>query len=91
MRGYRVAAGVRWAVEAGGVALVNDSTGTGATLGYPQAAIWDFLTRGEPGERIAARLCVVASLDMAAAQALVLETVAAWEQAGFLVPWGADG
>ena len=64
--------------------LIDGATGVATTLGYPQAAIWDFLTRGEPEEKICAKLCAIASLDPAAAQALVMETVAALRDAGLV-------
>ena len=84
MSEYRAAEHVRWAVETAGVVLIDGATGTATTLGYPQAAIWDFLTRGEPVEQICAKLCAIASLDPAAAQALVLETMAALRKAGLV-------
>ena len=84
MSEYRAAEHVRWTVEAGGVVLIDGATGVATTLGYPQAAIWDFLTRGEPEEKICAKLCAIASLDLAAARALVQETVAALRDAGLV-------
>ena len=91
MSEYRVADGVKWAVEAGGVVLIDCATGAGTTLGYPQAAIWDFLTRGESIVSIAAKVCAIASLDQAASEALVAETVAALREAGFLTIREARG
>ena len=91
MSEYRVADGVKWAVEAGGVVLIDCSTGADKTLGYPEAAIWDFLTRGESSAAIAAKVCAIASLDQAASQALVAETVAALREAGFLAAREARG
>lgn len=91
MTEYRAAEQVRWAVEASGVALIDCATGAATTLGYPQAAIWDFLTRDESSERIAVKMCVIASLAPEAAQLLVLETVAALREAGFLVPGESSG
>lgn len=73
-----------WAVEARGVLLINDATGAVVTVGYPQAAIWEMLTGGESNERIARKLCAIASLEPEAAEALMRETVAAWRAAGFL-------
>jgi hypothetical protein len=84
MSGYRVAEQVRWAVEVAGVVVIHGATGETITVAYPRAAIWDFLTRGEDGERIAAKLCAIASLEPEAARKLVLETVAQWREAGFL-------
>jgi len=84
MNGYRVAEQVRGAVEAAAVVLIHGATGETITVGYPRAAIWDFLTRGEDCERMAAKLCVIASLEPEAARKLVLETVAQWREAGLI-------
>ena len=91
MSEYRAAEQVRWAVEPGGVTLIDGTTGAATILGYPQAAIWDFLVRGESAEQMSAKLCAIASLDAAAAQVLVRETVAAWRQAGLLAPGESGG
>jgi hypothetical protein len=85
MNRFAVAEKVRWAVEAAGVVLVNDATGVAITLGYPQAAVWDLLTRGESGARIGAKMCAIAALEPPDACALVRETAAALREAGFLV------
>jgi hypothetical protein len=90
MSEYRAAEHVRWAVEAGGVVIL-DRAGQATTLGYPPAAIWDFLTRGESEERISAKLCAIASLDAEAAQALTRETVAALRAAGWIAPRDSSG
>jgi hypothetical protein len=84
MSEYRSAEQVRWAVEAAGVVLINNANGAATTLCYPEAAIWDLITRGDSNERIAAKLCAIVGLDPAAARQLVLDTVAAWRKAGFL-------
>jgi hypothetical protein len=84
MSEYRAAEHVRWAVETAGVVLIDGATGTATTLGYPRAAIWDFLTRGEPEEQICAKLCAIARCDSATAQALVRETMTALREAGFV-------
>jgi hypothetical protein len=84
MSGLRIAEQVRWAVEAAGVVLIHGATGETIAVGYPRAAIWDFLTRGEDCERIAAKLCAIAALEPAAARKLVFETVVQWREAGLI-------
>jgi hypothetical protein len=71
--------------------IVNDATGASVSLGYPQAAIWDFVVCGESGERMVAKLCAIAGLEPAAAQALMIETIAAWWEAGFIAPGDSSG
>jgi hypothetical protein len=77
-------------VEADGVLLI-DRAGEATLLGYAEAAIWDLLTRGETSERIRAKLCDIASLEPAAAQALVRKTVTALRAAGLLMPGDSSG
>lgn len=84
MNQYRPAEQVRWAVEAAGVVLIHNTTGAATTLCYPEAAIWELVTRGDSNDRIAAKLCAIAGLELAAAYQLVLDTLAAWREAGFL-------
>jgi hypothetical protein len=91
MSEYRAAEQVRWAVEAAGVVLIDGVTGAATTLGYPEAAIWDLITRGDSRERIAAKLCAIAGLEPAAAHRLLLDTVAAWREAGFLAAGESSG
>ena len=84
MNEYRVTEQIRSAVEAGGVVLIDHATGAATTLRYPEAAIWDLITRGDSPDRIATKMCAIAGLEPAAAQKLVLDTLAAWREAGFL-------
>jgi hypothetical protein len=84
MSGFRVAELARWAVEADGVTLIHGGTGAALTLGYPRAAIWDFLTRGESCEQMGPKLCAIAACGPEAARALIGETLAALHEAGFV-------
>jgi hypothetical protein len=84
MSEYRAAEQIRWAVEAAGVVLINGATGAATSLSYPEAAIWDLITRGDSSEKIAAKLCAIAGLEPVAARKFVLDTVEAWRKAGFL-------
>ena len=80
----RVAEHVRWAVEPAGVVLIDRTTGASATLDYPRAAIWDFLTRGETEEQMCGRMCAIASLDRDASLELLRRTVTELLAAGWL-------
>ena len=86
MSNWRIADNIRWAVDLRGVVLINDATGGSTPLSYPQAAVWDLLTRGEPKARIHAKLCAIASLEPEAAEALLAGTISALREAGFVVP-----
>ncbi len=86
MSQFRVARQVRWAVEATGVTLVNDATGAAVALGYPEAAIWDFVARGEALVSIVEKVAAIASLSRDAARMRIFEAVAEWWEAGWVAP-----
>ena len=79
---YR-ATGVYWIVGRTALMLV-DGNGSATRLGYPDAAVWDLLSRGcSPGD--ASRLVAfIASLGIPAAERLVQSDVEAWVAAGLL-------
>lgn len=80
---YQVRAGVQWAVDRAGVTLANRD-GSALTLGYPEAAIWDLLSRGSAFPRIVSLTGRIASLEPEPAEALVRSTLEDWTRAGFL-------
>jgi len=82
---------VRWAVELEGVVVLNDENGQSIKLVYPQAAIWDFITRGDSTEQIALKIAAVASLAPEAAERLVAQTETELRQGGYLAPERAHG
>jgi hypothetical protein len=79
---YRLAAGVRWAVDRAGVNVA----GAGGTfrLGYPEAAVWDLAGRGYRFARIVALTGAIGDLDPPQAEALVRSAFADWAEAGLL-------
>ncbi len=72
-------------MEPGGVLLTHAGRGAVLRLGYPEAAVWDWMSRGEPWEGLIRKTRAVAKLEEAAAERLVREVVRAWIEAGFLV------
>jgi hypothetical protein len=87
----RPAAHIHWAVEIDGVVILNEEDGSSVKLAYPQAAIWDFITRGESMEQITGKIAVIAAMAPAAAERLVTRTRAELLQRGFLSPEGTHG
>jgi hypothetical protein len=72
-------------VETCGITLIHRGTGTTRSLRYPEAALWDLLSRGYSYERTLSLLCAIASLAPEAAERLLLDSLAAWVEVGFLV------
>lgn len=83
MTDYRVGRGVRWSVERVTLTLV-DAKGNVHTLRYPEAAVFDLLSRGHPFEKVVSLTAHIASLDAAGADALVRSTLEEWADGGFV-------
>ena len=89
-RSFRVAPGIRWVVETHSI-LISDGSTEPVRIEYPEAALWDLVTRRHRTERCVALLAYIAGLDAAGAERLANETLETWERAGFLVSTGDDG
>lgn len=85
---YRLAVDVQWAVRQKGVVVFLGSGGPAWHFDYPQAAVWDLLTRGYRHPRMVRLLCAIAALDEEGAERLLRESVEQWHEAGLLVPDG---
>ena len=83
MTRFRIGNGVRWSVGTVGVTLV-DACGEVHTLGYPEAAIFDLLSRRYSFAKVAALTAGIACLDRAGAEALVRSTLERWADCGIL-------
>lgn len=83
MTRYRIRDGVRWGV--GGVTVALTCAGSGVrVLRYPEAAVWDLLSRGYPVAKVASLTEHIASLDSVAADALVRSCLEEWADRGFV-------
>ena len=76
---------VLWAVETTGVNLILSDTGDVWTLGYPDAAIWDLISRRYSLVRAAQILAAILSVDLEPARQLLLARLEAWIEEGILV------
>jgi hypothetical protein len=88
---FRPGEAIRWAVEIDGIVLLNELTGKSIKLTYPQAALWDFISRGDSPNHIPRKLALVASLELAAAERLAEEAIAGLVRDGFLLREGIHG
>jgi len=62
---------VRWAVNRSGVTLVDMRSGRAFVLAYPDAAVWDLLTRDGDAGRLTAKIARIADIDVERASRLV--------------------
>lgn len=89
-RSVRVAPGVRWAVETNSI-LISDGRTELVRIDYPEAALWDFVSRRRRADRCVPLMAYIAGLDAVSAERLINDTLDAWERAGFVVGAGRDG
>ena len=83
MNSYRLGPGVRWVVERFAV-TVTDGRRTVLTLHYPEAAIWDLLSRGYAFDAVVDLIRHIAAMPAEQAAPLVRTTIDAWRAAGLL-------
>jgi len=86
----RTAAGVQWVVERTGLILLRPNRPP-VRVDYPEAAIWDLLSRPYDFDTTAAMMQHIAALDETAARDLVTKTVNDWLEEGFLERTHGDG
>lgn len=81
---YRIANYIRWVVQVDAVHVINTQTGGHHRLFYPQAAIWDMLSRNYSIDKIAHLLMPIADVNVEEAQHLVKDILSDWRSEGFL-------
>jgi hypothetical protein len=82
---FASAPGLQWTVESTGLLLVRPDRGVCGVLKYPDAAVWDFVTRGYGLPQIARMTRYIGGFpDEAAARQFVQERLEAWQKSGWL-------
>lgn len=82
---YHCNEGVKWAVTTGGIFLLHITAGEKVFLKYPQAAVWDLVSRGYSYEQTMSMLRTIASLDDEQAAELLVSCLEGWIKEGFLI------
>ncbi len=81
---YACSSHTSWIVEQRGVVLIDTNKNRSAQLCYPEAAIWDMLTRKWPRERLLRMLAVIAGADNDTAALLLEKCLEKWSGEGWL-------
>lgn len=75
-----------WLVLKRGITLVSPETGPLASIPYPYAGLWALIAEGNVSqERARDLMAVLMSIDEQEAQGQVINTLTAWQKAGFVV------
>lgn len=81
---YSCQSEVVWTVESYSLLLIRRDTGAQLTLGYPEAALWDLLSRKTPLEKIIQMLAAIAGTGPYATRQLIAKIISKWEEEGWL-------
>jgi hypothetical protein len=82
---------VVWAVESVGLVLIRRDTSKRAVLGYPEAALWDLLSRATPMKRLIPMMAAIAGLTPGSACSWVGTTMQTWAREGWIIAGKEDG
>ena len=90
-RNYHCAPGIGWSVEIRNIILINKLTGSVCNLSYPEAAVWDLISRGYSFDKLVGMLSVISAKDSAEAKRFIVQTVDDLTEEGFLIKSKANG
>jgi hypothetical protein len=82
----RCAPDVSWRAESDGIRVLAPDRALTLKLGYPEAALWDMITRGVAGQRAITMMLHIGGFgDEAAAAAFITSKVQEWQRLDLLV------
>jgi hypothetical protein len=82
---YRFSPQIEWSVEDDGIRIFHPVSGAKWRLEYPEAALWDFLTRQLPWPRIVKMMKVIAAMEETQTTVWIKERVEDWKRMGWLM------
>lgn len=88
---YRCAPHVSWTVERNGLLLLTACNAKACPLRYPEAALWELLSRGNSYRQVASKMRAIALLSAEATERFIAETIESWVEAGLLLREERDG
>ncbi|MGE5391380.1 MAG: hypothetical protein ACM3PE_09995 [Deltaproteobacteria bacterium] len=83
--------GMTWAVEENGILLIDPASGRQSFLEYPEAALWDLLSRCHSVERAAPVMKAVIRSRGDCCQDWSLEQLQIWADEGWLLREDSNG
>jgi hypothetical protein len=84
---FRCAPDVTWSAEPDGIRLVSSARSLIVKLGYPEAALWDFVARGVSEVRATNMIKYIGRFaDEVAASTFVAQCLEEWRRQGLIMP-----
>lgn len=80
----RPAPGLAWAVETHGIRLVDHARGHGRFIAYPEAALWDLLTRRRSRETLTRQMAAVCGRELSETEQWIETLLDSWLDQGLL-------
>lgn len=80
-----------WTVENNGLLLIDRTAGTVIHMDYPDAALWDFVSREIPLPKIIAMMSAITGKSAQDTKIRIAETLARWERTTLLIRDGSHG
>jgi hypothetical protein len=84
IQSYTCTREIQWAVETDGIMLIQPSLNRAIKLGYPEAALWDLLSRCLPQERIIVMIATISGKDRYESEEWVSGTCNTWLKTGLI-------
>lgn len=81
---YQCLPQIAWSVERDGILLINRNTGKVRFLPYPQASIWDLISRGYAFDRTVRMVSAIAAMKHHDGEEFILKSLKEWSREGFL-------
>jgi hypothetical protein len=88
---YRAALHVRWVIDNCRIQVVDEKVNRVRQLDYPEAAIWDFVSRGRSLDQTLQMLCAIYPIDTHEAERMVRLCLQEWVQDGLVMEEAAHG
>jgi hypothetical protein len=80
-----------WTVQKEGLFLVRRDTGESIIVNYPEAALWDLVSRQVPIHRVMKMMTFVNHADLDTVRSWIVKTIEIWMHEGWLIAKGDDG
>jgi hypothetical protein len=82
----RISESIGWVVESEGVRLLDSADPQLLSIPYPEAAVWDLLSRRYTKSSMVSLMAVIGQMSEVEAEELIDRCVLDWRQRGYLKP-----
>ena len=88
---WEISEHVRWAVQTDGLYVIHTRTMSSQKLEYPDAAVWDLITRYGSNRKIIQLLSHIANLSLQKTELIFSDCMGRWASSGLLTMDDGNG